>query len=242
MSHRPDRPGEDADDSSFARGLRLLRIVAERPGARADELAAQLGMPVSTIYRYLRTLAEAGFVERRGGSYHLDPSILIGGGAKVTSALLVAAAGPVLASLARRAGETALLMRRVGTAAVCLDAVEPSRPLRVIGTPGEVTPLVEGAVGRVLLAFAPAELLDETPGATRALRAELARVAAAGVAVTEDGAGDPITTIAVPIIRADGIAGALAFRGPATRCDEAWRARAVELLREGAHAVVEAIG
>lgn len=242
VPHLFDRPRDDTDDSSFARGLRLLRVVAERPGARADELATQLEMPVSTVYRYLRTLADAGFVERRGGTYHLDPSILIGGSANVTSALLVTAAGPVLASLADRAGETALLARRVGTAAVCLDVAQPSRPLRVVAVPGEVTPLVDGAVGRVLLAFAPPEVVDETPGVTLAVRKDLARVAAAGVATEEAGGPDPVATIAVPIIRPDGIAGALALRGPAGRCDAAWRARAETLLREGAHAVVEAVG
>lgn len=242
VPHLFDRPRDDGDDSSFARGLRLLRSVAERPGARADELAAQLGMPVSTVYRYLRTLTDTGFVERRGGTYHLDPSILIGGGANVTSALLVAAAGPVLASLAERAGETALLVRRVGTAVVCLDVTEPSRPLRVVATPGDVSPLVGGVVGHILLAFAPPEVVDGTPGTTRAIRAELARIAAAGAGIGEESVPDPVVTVAVPIIRADGIAGALALRGPAGRCDGAWRERAVGLLREGAHAIVEAVG
>lgn len=238
----PIRPDDDAgDDSSFARGLRVLLAVAARPGVRADELAAGLGAPVSTVYRYLRTLAEAGFVERRGGAYHLGPRIVIGGDANVTSALLVAAAGPVLASLADRAGETALLVRRVGTAAVLLDAAEPPRPLRVVAPTGETGPLTGDPLGLVLLAFAPEAVLAETPGVTRGIRAELRRIAAAGVAVGESEVPDRVVTVAVPILREEGIAGALGLRGPADRCDAAWRERAERLLREGATAVVEAI-
>ena len=48
-------------------------------------------------------------------------------------------------------------------------------------------------------------------------------------------------TVAVPVLRAEGIAGALGLRGPADRCDAGWRERAERLLREGAAAIVEAI-
>ncbi|MFM2106382.1 MAG: hypothetical protein RL338_1414 [Chloroflexota bacterium] len=233
-----DEPG---DDSSFARGLRVLLAVASRPGVRADELAAGLGAPVSTVYRYLRTLGEAGFVERRGGVYHLGPRIVIGDDANVTSALLVAAAGPVLASLAVRSGETALLVRRVGTSAVVLDAAEPPRPLRVVSPAGETGSLTGDPLGLVLLAFAPEPVVAETPGASRAVRAELRRIAAAGIAIGESDAPDRVVTVAVPVLRDEGIAGALGLRGPADRCDAAWRERAERLLREGAAAIVEAI-
>ena len=53
-----DRPPEEAqEDTSFARGLRLLLAIADRGEIRADELSGLLGSPVSTVYRYLRTLA-----------------------------------------------------------------------------------------------------------------------------------------------------------------------------------------
>ena len=49
MPRTTDRAREEGDDSSFARGLRVLRAVAERPGARAETLAAALEMPVLKI-------------------------------------------------------------------------------------------------------------------------------------------------------------------------------------------------
>ena len=74
MTTARDRPPEEAaEDTSFARGLRLLLAVADRGEVRADELAAALEMPVSTVYRYLRTLVEFGFVDRTGGTFRLGP-------------------------------------------------------------------------------------------------------------------------------------------------------------------------
>ena len=57
-------PEEAAEDTSFARGLRVLLTIADRGEIRADELGTLLEMPVSTVYRYLRTLSDFGFVDR----------------------------------------------------------------------------------------------------------------------------------------------------------------------------------
>ena len=61
MTTARDRPPEEAaEDTSFARGLRLLLTMADRGEVRADELGSLLEMPVSTAYRYLRTLGNSG--------------------------------------------------------------------------------------------------------------------------------------------------------------------------------------
>ena len=90
MTTARDRPPEEAaEDTSFARGLRLLLTVADRGEVRADELGTTLDMPLSTVYRYLRTLGDFGFVERRGGQFGLGPQLLIGSGANVSSERLI---------------------------------------------------------------------------------------------------------------------------------------------------------
>ncbi|HYM83665.1 MAG TPA: helix-turn-helix domain-containing protein, partial [Candidatus Dormibacteraeota bacterium] len=162
MSTARDRPPEEApEDTAFARGLRVLLAVADRGEVRADDLAAALSMPVSTVYRYLRTLAAFGFVDRREGRFGLGPRLLIGGGAVVTSERLIRAADPVLRSLADRSGETALVMRRIGLSAVCLHEVPSEQALRVGVGAGSMHSLQVGAFARVLLAFAPGEVVDE---------------------------------------------------------------------------------
>ena len=81
-----DRPPEEAgEDTSFARGLRILLTSADRGEVRAEELSTLLETPTSTVYRYLRTLTEFGFVDRRDGRYLIGPRLIIGGGSNVTS-------------------------------------------------------------------------------------------------------------------------------------------------------------
>src|SRR5438094_2546959 len=85
VSTARDRPPEEAaEDTSFARGLRLLLTVADRGEIRADELSSVLEMPISSVYRYLRTLSEFGFVDQRDGRYRIGPRLLIGSGSNVT--------------------------------------------------------------------------------------------------------------------------------------------------------------
>jgi DNA-binding IclR family transcriptional regulator len=248
-----DRPPEEAqEDTSFGRGLRVLLTVADRGEIRADELSVLLETPVSTIYRYLRTLADFGFVDRHGAGYRLGPRLIIGSGANVTAEDLIRTADPVLQLLAEETGETAVIVRRIGMAAVCLHEVPSSQPLRVTLAPTTALPLHSGAFGKALLAFAPEDVLDEvlgqeSPGGPlgldpERLRAELAEVVTSGVARS---AGEVISgsvAIAVPIFREDGIVAAIGVIGPEARCGLAWRTRVARLLPGAAGSIVGALG
>jgi len=247
-----DRPPEEAaEDTSFARGLRVLLTIADRGEIRADELGTLLDTPVSTIYRYLRTLTEFGFVDRTGSGYRLGQRLVIGGGTHVSTEELIRLAEPILRSLVAETGETAILARRIGLSAVCLLEVASPQALRVNLEIGAAMPLHTGAIGRVLLAYAPPDVLDEllrersavTPHLRRKeLRKELTQIASTGIARSE---GEPIpdtVTIAVPIMRDDGIVGAIGIVGPEARCGLAWRARVARLLPDAAAAILGALG
>ena len=163
MTTARDRPPEEAaEDTSFARGLRLLLTVADRGEVRADELSATLDMPLSTVYRYLRTLGEFGFVDRHGGVFRLGPKLLIGTGSNVSSERLIRHADAAAADARprdRRDGG-----RRPPDRPVVASASTRSSRTRRCGSrwrPGAMSPLYAGAPGRVLLAFAPTEVLDE---------------------------------------------------------------------------------
>ena len=110
---------------------------------------------MSTLYRYLRTLTEFGFVERTGAGTASDPGLLIGSGPNVTSEELIRAADPVLRALAIETGETALISRRIGLSAICLHEIPSEHALRVKLGAGHAGPLDAGAMARVLLAYAP---------------------------------------------------------------------------------------
>ncbi len=248
MTTARDRPPEEApEDTSFARGLRVFLTIADRGLVRADELATLLETPLSTVYRYLRTLTEFGFVDRRDGAYQLGPRLLVGGGSIVSTEQLIRRADPILAMLAAESGETAVLFRRVGLASVCLHQQPSRHPLRVVPETGSSAPLGIGALGRVLLAYAPPDVQDEVLGADPATSSDdsvdgpahaagnaqaqdLAAIVANGYAVTEGELIRGSVSIAVPVLRDDGIVAAVGVMAPTARASVAWRSRASGLV------------
>ena len=87
-----------------------------------------------------------------------------------------------------------------------------------------MSPLYAGALGRVLLAFAPTEVLDEvlaqdllriterTP-TEEELRAGLGGIVMTGLAVSEGELIEGSVAIAAPVFREDGIVGAIGLLG-----------------------------
>ena len=106
MTTARDRPPEEAaEDTSFARGLRVFLTIADRGEVRADELSTLLDTPLSTIYRYLRTLTEFGFIERQEAGYRLGQRLhVLGAGPTVSAEELIRAAEPVLTELTAATG------------------------------------------------------------------------------------------------------------------------------------------
>jgi IclR family transcriptional regulator, acetate operon repressor len=253
MTTARDRPPEEAaEDTSFARGLRLLLVVADRGEVRADELSAVLEMPVSTVYRYLRTLVEFGFVDRTGGTFRLGPKLLIGTGANVTAEQLIRHADPVLRRLVDESGETAIVVRRIGLSSVCLHAIESPEPVRVTYQTGSMSPLHAGAPARTLLAFAPPEILAEvqagdmarlTPDTPTAMQlvGGLDEIVRAGTAVSAGERTPGAVAVAAPVFREDGIVGAVALVGPAFRCGAEWRQHAVRIVHDAAATLTAAL-
>jgi DNA-binding IclR family transcriptional regulator len=248
-----ERPPEEAAiDTSFARGLRLLLMIADRGELRADELGAALEMPTSTVYRYLRTLGEFGFVDRTGGRYRIGPRLVIGAGALVTTERLIRHADPVLHELAVRSGETAVVLRRVALDAYLVHQVEAPQQLRVTLDPETRVPLWSGVFGRVLLAWAPDDVVAATleapegdagdggaapPPDAAARRRELAAIVRAGVLVGRDELVEGSVAVAAPILAPDGIVGAVGIVAPAFRSDAA----TIERVRLALPAVARAI-
>jgi IclR family acetate operon transcriptional repressor len=248
-----DHPPEEAgEDTSFARGLRILLTIADRGEVRAEELSALLETPASTVYRYLRTLMEFGFVDRRDGRYLIGPRLVIGSGSNVTSEQLIRVADPVLRHLATETGETAVMMRRIGLSAVCLHQVESSNALRVAFETGAMLPLHAGATNRVLLAFALPEIVDEVMAAgleaitpdtpTEATLLEtLEDIRTTGIGRSEGELISGTVGIAAPVFREGAIVGAVGVVGPVDRCGLAWRSRVSRLLPDAARTIMDGL-
>jgi len=189
----PPRPRPPV--SSFERGLRVLIAICDRDPVRVEDLITQLGMPASTVYRYLRPLRDLDLVMESDGYYRVGDR-LAGNGRGVSNETLALLARPILAELARDTGETALVTIRVGNHALCLAQVQSPHPVRMAFEIGQVLPLQAGAASRVLLAHAPGEVVDRafrgdlpahtpaTPDASK-LRRQLESIHALGYATSD---------------------------------------------------------
>jgi len=181
---RAERPRQN--NCALERGLRLLDVVVERGGLPVRDLAEAVGLPVSSTYRYVRQLRDAGYLYEAAGCYSLGP--------KFESAPEIQRAGhlvelavPWLRRASDLTGETALVTVRILTAAVCLERVVPPAGSAPSFHRGTVRALDAGASATVLLAYAPDEVVrsvvaasgysrGETEEAVRAVRRRLAGI------------------------------------------------------------------
>jgi DNA-binding IclR family transcriptional regulator len=235
--------------SSFAKGLAVLGCLLDRDRVRADEIADGLGMPLSSTYRYLRTLRQGGFAAEIGGTYVAGPRLRghVGG---VTTRVLGELAAPFLDHLVEVTTETAVLTVRRGRHAICIGQAESSHRIHLAFRVGQLLPLYAGAGQRVLLAFAPdhvvRDVLDnelrtftaETPSRREVLRT-LGRIKEAGYAVSRGEIMTGAIAIGVPVLHGQSALCALTVAGPRDRCPASWREHARRELTAAASSLAE---
>jgi len=197
-------------------GERVLAILdlfdEERPEWTPEEMRAALGYTRPTLYRYLRTLREAGFLAALpGAGYTLGPRVTELDFLMRRSDPLIAAGRPHLHRLAARFPGTALLVRWYGRKLLCV-AAEESAPQPLSGYPrGRPMPLARGAISRAILAFLPrrdqealvAEHESEFAAPREEVLALLRKVRRDGVAVAWGEVTPGVVGVAAPILAAD---------------------------------------
>lgn len=233
-------------DPSLARGLRVLLAVADRRAVRVETLAKELGMPLSTVYRYMRVLREFRLVAEHEGVYTPGQRLVtLGSADDFSREALGHLARPVLRSLVERTGETALLTARVGRVALCLEQVESFQQMRMAFEVGQVLPLHAGAASRVLLAHAPPDVVEDVIASNLArftantpdpgkLRRQLDSIRATGFATSRAEFVNGALAIATSVFRGQTFVCALTVAGPELRCGRTWQVAAKEALHDAA--------
>lgn len=176
----------------IARAAEILRLLQAHPsGISQAEIGERLGMARSTVSRILGALDDEGLVASRGprGPYRLGPEI-----ARMAATVrmgVVMDVHPFMEELSRELEETVDLSILDGDRVTFVDQVVSPHRLRAISAVGESFPLHCCANGKALLANLPPEhalpsrlarLTDNTITTPAALRRELDRVRADGVA------------------------------------------------------------
>jgi DNA-binding IclR family transcriptional regulator len=150
----PDRNGA-RQPAAITKASALMDALARERIATSGRLTELLGEPVTSVYRMLATLAEAGWVEQIGhrGAYRVGSKMLSLAGGLTRRLDLRRAGRPVLQQIHQATGETAFLCIRRGARAVCIERLDGIRVSSRVLQLGESLPLHVGAAPRALLAF-----------------------------------------------------------------------------------------
>jgi IclR family KDG regulon transcriptional repressor len=145
------------------KALRILLHMGEgSPDIGIAELACELSLNKTTVYRLLCALEKFGLVERlpEGENYRLGLKLHELGTHAIESRSLRTEAHPFLVELAQKSGESVHLAVSGPRGAVCLDHVE-SKTRFMMRTPiGSTFELHCSAIGKAVAAFLPDKEID----------------------------------------------------------------------------------
>ncbi len=243
---------------SLERGIDLLFLFSpQRPTLSLQEMAAALGLPVSTVYRLVATCCKKNILARdsRAKRYELHASLLRLQHVLRARLDIRRISLPHLEALAAASGETSQLSLLQGYEVVCAEAVSSPNTIRFMPERGRGIPLHGSALGRAVLAFLPDAFLTKyiaqvgLPAMTphtitdpKALRAALSQVRKQQYSLTFQQMYLGARGVAVPIFDGRGAAVAsLGISGPHPRFGDREARRLVPALQEHARAITEAL-
>lgn len=148
---------------SLKKGLDVLnQFTLSNPSWTVDELSNVLNMPASSLYRYIRTLREEGFLQERDGRYSLGFQIIHLSQIARHNFDLLNISKPILDELANSFNETFLLSVISDNHVVCIAKSEShSNSVNVSSEEGAIMPLYAGGSSKALLAFQDDSFIDE---------------------------------------------------------------------------------
>lgn len=155
---------------SLARGVDVIRAFAggskgesstSSAGLSLAEVAERTALSRATARRFLVTLADLGYVVRRGGRFELTPRVLELGYACFASADLAQLVRPVVEDLSARLGESASAAVLDGADIVYIARAPVRRIMRLEISVGTRLPAYATSMGRAQLAQLPAEQVRE---------------------------------------------------------------------------------
>lgn len=234
-------------DSVLSRAVLLLDAFgADDHELTLAELVRRTGLPKSTTHRVLGELVDLRLLERVGASYRLGGRLFdLGMRASVERGLMEVAI-PYMEDLYERTHETVHLGVREGTEVVYVAKIGGHRQAAAPSRIGGRMPLSCTALGKTLLAFGPAEVVDEvvaaglvrrTPRtivAPGVLRRQLGVTRERGVGYEHEESAVGISCVAAPVLDAtDHPIAAVSVTGPVTRFRPETAAPAVKAAAAG---------
>lgn len=214
--------------------LGLFAAIAESgDGMTLARLSVALDSPKSSLLTLLRPLVARGYLTHAGGSYRLGSAIFRLAADILSTRSFPKLIRPFMEDLVAQSQESVFLAV-IDRAAACVsyvEGVESTQAVRYMAPIGAPRPLYCSAAGRLLLTYQDDEwrnryvssvklkpLTERTMTSRSALRKEIDKIKATGIAVSVGEAIPGAAGIAAPIFNADGtVAAALLIGAPVDR-------------------------
>ncbi|MEV6794421.1 IclR family transcriptional regulator [Streptomyces sp. NPDC051320] len=221
------------------KALALLDSLADtNEPVRSAVLARALGTTRAEAHRHLITLEAAGWMERLpDGAYRLTLRPARLGHAALRQAGVGERTAPLLERAAHAAGEVVSIAVLDSDTSRVVQRAEPGRSLHATLFLGDRLSLHSSASGRLLMAFATADVIEplRLDGVPLPAEEDLSTVRATGWATSTDDDDDGIAALAIPLRRYDGpVVAALSVHGPRERFAVT---EALAALRPAAHGI-----
>ena len=201
----------------------LEALCEEEDEIRVSHLSERLGMTKMSLFRYLATFENRGYVEKVKNShrYRLGLSAYEIGQKFLWRMGLLRKAKPVIEQYARSCNEAIYLAVARGKDVLLLDMVDTTHQVRIIPLVGNKFPMVQTTAGRVMLAFGPQHRSLFPKNELGEMSVCLADITKRGGASGVSGFGEGIASVAVPLIDGQGVVqGSLCMIGPDFRLTE----------------------
>ena len=251
-------PGSPYIVQPVLKALKVLEYVAEKGHeVTLTEVATELKLPKTTVFRYLQTLTAASFLRHDPSRDRYGVGLRFRALAKVEKGLqrLRSLAQPEMAELGRMFNETINLGILAEGQVVYIDMIEANRALRMQARIGDRHPLHSTSLGKAMLAFLPdpkrQNLLEgslkaitvKTVTDRAALRRQIEDVRRKGYAIEIGENEDGSMCIGVPITDESGESvAALSLSAPERRMTPDITRKAIAALRGAADRISIQLG
>jgi len=243
--------------SAVDRTFTILNALSSVSGINLEDLAKKTKLAKPTVYRFLQTLKELGYVKRdEGDRWYLTLKLFSLGARALDHIDLPSVSRPVAERLSVDLGETVHMGVLDEQDAIYILKIESRYTIRMYSRLGKRIPLYCTAIGKTLLAYMDEReqkehlsrlaLVPFTPNTIKnraKLEMELLDIRMHGIATDREEHEEGITCLAAPIFNYSGqVVAAISVSWPKFRFNEDKRDSYIERIKEAAREISAILG
>lgn len=222
--------------TALLKAVKILEYLATQPqGQGTSEIARQIHMNKTTVFKLLETLQLVGFVEKslHDSRYKLGFGLVKIAHNSLQNLDIVTLTAPFLEQLNKETGETIHLAVQNEHSLIYVAKLESTQAVRTISRIGRTAPLYCTGMGKAMLSTFSTERLDSyfasvdleryttsTITDKQQLIDELAQIRAQGYSIDNSELEDDIRCIAVALTANSQLVGAISLSAPKYRMDD----------------------